>query len=217
MDGRRDDVLELALNHQDCRFLSLTSASVGDSFAGSLARAGNIAIVVSGVGSDYLHGQNGGSVHFPHNAFEILRQNGVPFGFAVCYHGENVDRVVSDEFLDTMVDKGCLFGWYSPYWPAHSGLLDRTRLTTGQLDYLFRRMQTHRRRRSICLVDLSRDVLLTGFGNSVGSLTLDYPIIHYTNGVLENITLIESLELISVRHSEESSPSEYLGTCLFPG
>ena len=48
---------------------------------------------------------------------DALRKEHVPFGFSSMVARKGVDVVTSDEFIDTLIDKGCLFGWYFIYVP----------------------------------------------------------------------------------------------------
>ena len=50
-------------------------------------------------------------------AMDHLREEGVDSGFSTCYHRYNTEVVVSDAFVDHLIDKGCMFGWYFTYMP----------------------------------------------------------------------------------------------------
>jgi len=47
-----------------------------------------------------------------------LREVGAPFGFSSMVTRHNVDTIVSDEFNDMLIEKGCLIGWHFLYIPV---------------------------------------------------------------------------------------------------
>jgi len=47
-----------------------------------------------------------------------LREVGAPFGFSSMVTRHNVDTIVSDEFNDMLLEKGCLIGWHFLYIPV---------------------------------------------------------------------------------------------------
>jgi hypothetical protein len=50
-------------------------------------------------------------------AMENLREAGVLFGFSATATRQNVEAIMSDEFIELMIQKGCLYGWYFQYIP----------------------------------------------------------------------------------------------------
>ena len=49
---------------------------------------------------------------------DILSEHGVPFGYSVCATRENVEEVMSGEFLELMIQRGAFVGWYFLYIPV---------------------------------------------------------------------------------------------------
>jgi len=49
---------------------------------------------------------------------DILSEHGVPFGYSVCATRENVEEVMSGEFLELMIQRGAFVGWYFLYMPV---------------------------------------------------------------------------------------------------
>ena len=49
-----------------------------------------------------------------------LREGKVIFGFSTVVHRENVGEVVSERFIDFLIEQGCLFGGFLPYVPVGS-------------------------------------------------------------------------------------------------
>ena len=51
-------------------------------------------------------------------AMTRLREQRVLFGASVTYTSQNVDIVTRDDFLEMLIDRGCLFAWYFMYVPV---------------------------------------------------------------------------------------------------
>jgi len=49
---------------------------------------------------------------------DILKEKKVPFGYSVCVTRKNAEVVTSDKFVDFMIKKGALIGWYFLYMPV---------------------------------------------------------------------------------------------------
>lgn len=52
------------------------------------------------------------------SGMELLKEYGVPHGFSVVYSRKNAEVVISDEFIELMLNNGCLLGWYFLYMPV---------------------------------------------------------------------------------------------------
>lgn len=44
------------------------------------------------------------------HTMDLLKDQGVPFGYSVTVTKQNIDEVFSDTFIDAMIDKGGLYG-----------------------------------------------------------------------------------------------------------
>ena len=157
---RADDLLNLALKHSDAMFCAFTNATlVTPELAERLAEAGNIALAVSVEGfaeaNDFRRG-NGIYDRIVY-AMDLLREAGVIFGFSTCYHSQNTAEVASEEFIDAMIDKGCLFGWYFTYMPL--GKLARPELlvTPEQRQLMYERVREFRTAKDIFVIDFWND------------------------------------------------------------
>jgi MoaA/NifB/PqqE/SkfB family radical SAM enzyme len=117
---RKDDLIRLCERHPDCYFLSFTNATlIDEAFAKEVRRVGNLTFATSVEGfeaeTDLRRGKD--TYQKVIKAMDILKAEGVPFGFSTCYHRLNTDVVGSDAYVDFMVEKGCRFGWYFTYMP----------------------------------------------------------------------------------------------------
>ena len=54
----------------------------------------------------------------------------------ICYTSKNYLTVTSDEFLDMLIDKGCVFAWYFHYMPVGVNASTELLLTPEQRVYM---------------------------------------------------------------------------------
>ncbi len=155
-----DEILALAEKHDDCMFCAFTNAAVVDhALAKRLEQAGNVALAVSIEGfeeeTDLRRGHGSGRQML--DAMDILRDHGVAFGFSTCYHRYNTDSVLSDAFIDTMITKGALFGWYFTYIPlGRNAEVDLLALPEQRLR-VKERIQQFRREKDLFFLDFWND------------------------------------------------------------
>ena len=116
----RKDLLDLFEKHNDIYFMVYTNGTlIDEKLAKKLAELGNVAPAISVEGFEKETDARRGSGIFQRvlSAMENLKKNGVLFGFSATPTIKNSDILVSDEFIDFFIDKGCLFGWYFQYVP----------------------------------------------------------------------------------------------------
>jgi MoaA/NifB/PqqE/SkfB family radical SAM enzyme len=65
-----------------------------------------------------------------------MHANRVPFGVSICYTSRNYKDVTSDEFLDLLISKGCIFAWYFHYMPVGVNASTDLLLTPEQRAYV---------------------------------------------------------------------------------
>jgi len=117
----RDDLFEIYRKHDDAYFQIYTNGTLIDhATAKRMAEVGNVtpAISIEGLGEQTDDRRGPGTFKRIMAAMDALRKEGVPFGFSSMVARKNVEAVTSDEFIDTLMDKGCLFGWYFLYVPV---------------------------------------------------------------------------------------------------
>ena len=189
----RQELLDLALRHQDCAFLLLSPVPVTEEgFLRDLAEAGNAAMVLTVDGfeleTDALHGP-GAFATFT-RAMKASRAAGLPFGFAACCYNGNSPAVFSRGFLEGLLESGALFGLYYPYSERRSG---RDRYPTAvQLRDTALRIQNARERYPISLVDLRQDVTFRCLEARDGMP------LHWVGPGIRHFTLLESLGLAAL-------------------
>lgn len=203
---RKNDLVKLAQKHSDCMFLAFTNATlVDEELARDFARVGNFALAISVEGfeaeTDMRRGQ--GTYQKVMQAMDILNKNGVPFGFSTCYHSKNVEAVGSDEYIDLMVEKGCIFGWYFTYMPLGKDAQLDLLATSEQREYMYDRVRYFRTCKPIFLLDFWNDGEFSGGCIAGGRRYLHInangdvepcAFIHYSNVNIRDVSLLEALQ-----------------------
>jgi len=116
----RKDIFDIWKAHNDMYFQIYTNGTLIDKkVAKKLAEVGNVTPCLSVEGfkeqTDYRRGP--GVWDKIMQAMDNLKEAGVPFGFSATMTKYNADVITSDEFIDFMINKGCLIGWYFQYIP----------------------------------------------------------------------------------------------------
>jgi len=119
----REDILDLWKKHDDCYFQVYTNGTLlDDKMTDRLAEMGNVAPMLSVEGSkeetDYR--RRAGVYEKVMNAFELLRQKGILYGFSATFTRSSAEYLLKDEFIEKMLDKGCKVGWFFQYIPTGS-------------------------------------------------------------------------------------------------
>ena len=105
----------------DCAFQFYTSGHLLDEDkVQRLVKAGNAVPCVSLEGFEGNTNARRGNGGFARamRAMDLLREAGALFAFSVTATHENTEEVVSDEFIDLMIEKGAKYGWYFAYCPV---------------------------------------------------------------------------------------------------
>jgi MoaA/NifB/PqqE/SkfB family radical SAM enzyme len=117
----RDDLFSLFEKHSDAYFQVFTNSTLlNEEVAKKLAEIGNVTIQCSIEGLREGNDKRRGKGHFEKvmTTMDILSEHGVPFGYSVCVTRENVEEVMSDQFLELMIRRGAFVGWYFLYMPV---------------------------------------------------------------------------------------------------
>ena len=118
---RRDDIIKLCKEHNDCEFLAFTNGTLVDQkFCDEMKSVGNLMLAISLEGSpevnDFRRGE--GVYGRVMDAMDLLKENGLIFGTSICYTSKNCESVTSREFINLMVSKGCRHALYFHYMPV---------------------------------------------------------------------------------------------------
>ncbi len=212
------DLLKLAEKHNECMFLSFTNATlVDEEFARELARVGNflLAISVEGFASETDMRRGQGTYQKVINAMDILKKHGVGFGFSACYHKYNTDAIGTEEYIDLMVEKGCMFGWLFTYLPIGKDAVTDLLATPEQREFMFHQVRNFRQTKPIFLLDFWNDGEFVDGCIAGGRRYLHInsngdvepcAFIHYSNVNIKDVSLFEALKSPLFLQYKENHP-----------
>lgn len=215
---RKKDLIRLAESHPDCAFLAFTNGTlVDEAFADELKRVGNFALAFSIEGSeedtDFRRGE--GTYQAVIRAMDILREKGVVFGFSACYTSKNIGTIGSDEFVDLMIEKGCLFGWYFTYIPVGKDAVTDLIASADQRAYMYHKIREWRGTKPCFLLDFWNDGEYVHGCIAGGRHYLHInangdvepcAFIHYSNININNCSLLEALQSPLFKEYRKNQP-----------
>jgi len=154
-----DGLGEMLEKHPQSYFQVYTNGSlIDEEKARKLQKLGNVFVQISLEGTkeetDKRRGK--GAYQRVMKVMDILKKYRVPFGFSIDVTRENVYDVMSDQFLDLMIQKEALMGWYFLSMPIGGGTLDFMPLPEQRLWMKWRRGEI-RNTRPIFIVDFWND------------------------------------------------------------
>ncbi len=119
--GEERGLRDLCEQYHDMAFLMYTNGTlIDEQMAREMAELGNITPAISVEGfreqTDARRGQ--GVFDKVMSAMDTLHQKRALFGASVTYTTQNIDVVSSDEFVEMLIDKGCIYAWYFMYVPV---------------------------------------------------------------------------------------------------
>ena len=134
---------------------------IDEEFCQEMLRVGNFFVSISVEGFEEANDGCRGRGHFQKalDAMVLLRSHRIPFGVSICYTSRNYKVVTSDEFLDLLIDKGCVFAWYFHYMPVGLNADTSLLLTPEQRTYMKDRV------REICGVTGGKELYCIDFQN----------------------------------------------------
>ena len=116
-----DGLLAFARENQDAYFQVFTNGTLLDQdLVDELAEVGNVAPMLSIEGTlEMTDLRRGPGVHKQVlDVMDRLGEAGVPFGYSVTVARNNWRILISDEFIDPLVEKGAMLGWHFLYMPV---------------------------------------------------------------------------------------------------
>ncbi len=162
----RQDMWEIYKRHNDIFFQIYTNGTLIDKEAAKkLAELGNVLVNFSleGFEEDTDARRGKGVFQKIMQGMDNLREVGAPFGFSSMVTRQNVETIISDEFNDMLIEKGCLIGWHFLYIPV--GLHpDTSLMPTAEQRELMRQQgaQRIRNEKPIFIIDFWNDAPYVG-------------------------------------------------------
>lgn len=205
---RKNDLITLAKENQDCIFLAFTNSTlIDDAFCESLVECGNFALALSIEGNEETNDDRRGDGIYQKtvNAMKMLKKHGCLFGTSVCYTSKNCEAVTSDEFYDKMIDLGAKYMWYFHYMPIGNDADTDLLLTPEQREHVYRSIREKRNSKTgkpIFTVDFQNDAEFVGgciaggrnyFHVNSDGYAEPCVFIHYSNTNLKEKSVLEAL------------------------
>jgi MoaA/NifB/PqqE/SkfB family radical SAM enzyme len=161
----REDIFDIFKKHKNTAFMVYTNGTlIDEGIAQRLLEVGNVLTCLSVEGFEAeTDGRRGkGTFAKVMKAMDTLRKKGVLFAFSTTLTRKNAEVVTSNEFIDMLIEKGCVVGWYFLYTPVGHQPDWNLVPTPQQRALLLRREQEIRDTRPILLASFFID------GTSVG-------------------------------------------------
>jgi MoaA/NifB/PqqE/SkfB family radical SAM enzyme len=117
----REDLFEIYKKHKDCAFQVFTNGTlIDEEVVKKIKDCANVMPVLSVEGFEKETDERRGKGVYQKlmNTMDLLRENKIPFGFSVTYTRLNAETVTDEKFLDMLINKGAIFGWYFLYMPV---------------------------------------------------------------------------------------------------
>jgi MoaA/NifB/PqqE/SkfB family radical SAM enzyme len=154
---RKDDLIRLAARHRKLFFGIFTNGTLIDAeFVSQLKALGNMTVFISIEGfeddTDFRRGT--GTYERVMSAMDLLKNEGIAFGFSLCYHSRNYNTVSSTEFLNFLAEKGAWFGWAFGYRPVGQDADMSLCLNAQQRDFVRKALTAYSEKTGITVIDL---------------------------------------------------------------
>ncbi|MGN1122987.1 MAG: radical SAM protein [Eubacterium sp.] len=206
---RKNDLLTLAKENNDCLFLSFTNGTlVDDKFCEDMKACGNFALALSIEGDEEVNDSRRGDGVYQKTleAMQLLKKHKCLFGTSICYTSKNYKSVTSDEFYDFMIENGAKYAWYFHYMPVGGNADSELLLSPEQREYVYRAIREKRNSKTgkpIFTVDFQNDGEFVGgciaggrnyfHVNSEGDVE-PCVFIHYSDSNIKNMSVLECLK-----------------------
>lgn len=203
---RKKDILKIAEKHNDCEFLIFTNSTlIDDDFVDEMLRLKNIVPAISVEGSEFTTDARRGDGTYSKvlEAMDKLKENGLTFGISCCYTSMNYESIISEEFVDDMIDRGALFAWYFHFMPVGKGTGKELLPKPNQREYVYRNLRKFRKTKPLFFLDFQNDAEYIGGCIAGGRNYLHINangdvepcvFIHYSDSNIREKSLLESLQ-----------------------
>jgi MoaA/NifB/PqqE/SkfB family radical SAM enzyme len=160
----REDLFALFEKHRDVAFQAYTNARrIDAAMVERFAALGNIMPAISLEGMEEETDKRRGKGHFRHcvKVMDMLREAGLFFAVSTTQTRGNTEVLGSDEFVDFLVEKGCILMWNFHYVPIGRVPDMDLMATPEQRDYMRQRFKHFRATAPMLFVDFWNDGHLT--------------------------------------------------------
>ena len=157
---RKKDLIRLCEKHNDCIFLCFTNGTlIDEAFTDDMLRVGNFipAISLEGFESATDQRRGEGVYHKATKAMELLKKKKLIYGISACYTSANFESITSEEFFDSLIEKGAYFIWYFHYMPVGNDASPELLPTPEQRVETYRRIRHYRAVKPLFAMDFQND------------------------------------------------------------
>lgn len=224
---RKNDLIRLCEMHPDCEFLCFTNATlIDEKFADEMLRVKNFVPAISLEGfEEATDGRRGDGVYQKVvHAMEILKSKKLPFGLSCCYTSKNMDSITSEEYIDSVIEKGALFAWYFHYMPVGKDAAPELLPSPEQRVEIYHRLRGFRVRKPLFILDFQNDGEYVGGCIAGGHRYMHINangdcdpcvFIHYSDSNIREKTLLEALRapLFQAYHDSQPFNENHLRPC----
>jgi MoaA/NifB/PqqE/SkfB family radical SAM enzyme len=147
---------EIIDRHRDCYFQIITNGMFfGDENVARVRRAGNVTPLISIDGFAQHNDDRRGPGVFEAAVAGLrrLQQQRILFGVATTVTGTNIDEVVSDRYVQAVIDHGAMYLWYYVFRPMGPDPSPRFCVGRERMIELRKRLLALRRKHPIILID----------------------------------------------------------------
>jgi len=159
------EMLDIYKKHKDTFFQTFTNGTlIDEDVVEELKKLGNIIPMISIEGYEFETDSRRGNGVYKKimKAMDLLRENGVPFGNSVMVTKHNCKLVMSDKFVDMLIEKGSYIIWYFLYMPVGRKPDPRLMPTPEQRAYMRKRRDYIRANKPIFIIDFWNDAEYVG-------------------------------------------------------
>ncbi|MEA3429867.1 MAG: radical SAM protein [Nanoarchaeota archaeon] len=162
---RKDDLLYLMKKHNDAYFQIYSNGSLlSNTVMDEIEKLGNVLITFSieGFEKDTDDRRHPGTYKRLMELMGEFKKRRIPFGYSCCVTRSNYKTLLSDEFVDFMIDKGAYIGWHFMYMPIGKCPSTDLMLTPEQRKFMGDRMKYIRNNKALFVVDFWNDAPFVG-------------------------------------------------------
>ena len=215
---KKEEILTLCRKHSDCIFVAFTNATlIDEEFAKQVREVGNLSFSISVEGTEESTDARRGKGTYQKvmKAMDILKKEGILFGFSTCDTSQNAEYVLSEEYLDTMIAKGCKYGWYFNYMPVGCDAAVELITKPEQREEMYHKLAEYRRTKPIFTIDFWNDGRFVGGCIAGGKHYMHINangdvepcvFIHYSNANIKDMDLLDTLKQPIFREYQKNQP-----------
>ena len=215
---KKEEILKLCKKHDDCIFVAFTNATlIDEAFAEKAAEVGNLSFSISVEGTEASTDQRRGKGAYQKvmEAMDLLKKHKILFGFSTCATSQNAEYIMSEAYLDKMIEKGCKYGWYFNYMPVGCGAQTDLLTTPKQREQMYYKLGEYRKTKPIFTIDFWNDGRFVGGCIAGGKHYMHINangdvepcvFIHYSNANIKEMSLLETLKQPIFQEYQKNQP-----------